>query len=208
MRALALSLFSCAAFSATVYTDSSLNLADYTIVEGTVNGSIAYSNPSANFQAVRTMTGAGYAGFAAMNPLFVYDPLMGVLTTIDVSALVSTTLSPWALYIEQDGMIYRAAVTASVSGTPQTSSASGLTADLFQRVDMAGGTLLLGNPDFGSAFILGFGQRLSVTKAATFTITFDDLSITLNTTPIGVPEPATLWLAGVVLGAAVWRRVF
>lgn len=118
LRRLLLSLIALPLFGATVYTDSTLTVANYTIQEGTSNASIAYSNPSGNFQAVRTLTGAGFAGFAAINPTFIYDPSMGVLNSIDISASVSAPSSPWALFILQGGLLYRASVTVLANGTP------------------------------------------------------------------------------------------
>lgn len=73
-------------------------------------------------------------------------------------------------------------------------------------MDLAAGTLVAGTPSYASAFSLGFGQRLSNGGPGTFSIAFDDLSITLHTTPAGVPEPATFGLAAAAMLVFAWRR--
>lgn len=191
--------WTCAApaFAATVYTDPDLNIGDYSILQGgSANASVTFFNAGGAFTAVRTIgSGGGFIGFAAINSNFFYDPSMGSLASIDVSARLTTVGDLWALYILQGPNLYRAAVPIG-AGMGQTSSATGRVPANFGLVDLAAGTILPGAPDFSSAFTLGFGQRFSSEVAFVSTITFDDLTITLNT----VPEPSTA--AALMLGMA------
>jgi hypothetical protein len=198
---LSLTLAFSASATTVTYTDGTLAVANYNILQGSSPGaSVAFSNVSGTFVADRSIgSGGGFVGFAAINPSFSYDPSMGTLDSIDVSALISTSFSLWAFYVLQGSDLYRVSVNTG-SGTAVPSSATGILAANFALVNLGAGTISVGTPNFAAGFTMGFGQRVSASGALADRIAFDDLSITLNLTNAAVPEPSTLALCG---GAAL-----
>lgn len=88
-----------------------------------------------------------------MNSGFSYDPSMGVLNSIDTSALVTepNQTALWALFVSQGGSLYRAPVT-SPAESPQAASATGLLPGSFASVNLATGVMSPGVPYFFAAF--------------------------------------------------------
>ena len=64
------------------YTDSTFNLTDYSILQGSSNGTGTFTNPAGTFLATTVFSGSGFLGFAAINSSFSYNPVtMGALST-------------------------------------------------------------------------------------------------------------------------------
>ena len=145
---------------------------------------------------------------------WVYDPsVLGPITSISgsIDRALSAPGTPinnamFRLAIEQGGNIYFTSVpngTIFSDGTNHTLSGSGLTASNF-GLFTAGGFTIPGSqhPDFTQTFEFGYLVLSNVSGAVS---SFDNLSITVNSTPL--PAALPLFATGLgALGLLGWRR--
>jgi hypothetical protein len=214
--ALTMFMASVPAFSDVIFTDTTFNLADYTVTTpfksdsaSTVSDAQCAScgNPGQALQILMSLPNSGdEIALGFINNTFSYNPLtQGAISTISASADKNITLNQsgtdlgntFRPLIEQDGNFYLAAipgpaVTGSTTGF-NTLSQAGLTASSFQRFDFSTGAFVAGSPNFsGDAMLFGLGQVtiLGGEKNVSFEADYDNLKLDI----VSTPEPSTLKL--------------
>jgi hypothetical protein len=160
------------------------------------------------------------ATFAIAENLFVYNPsTQGGILSINASVNkdFSSTENSMGIgnsfrpFIEQGGNFYLAMISGPLLNGPgdtgyNTLSANGLTAADFVLFNFTTGVSGAGNPNFdGSQITFGLAQNFNLAAGTTNTADYDDLSITVNQTPL--PAALPLFAGGLgALAALGWRR--
>jgi hypothetical protein len=178
------------------------------------------------FSVANTTSSTATGSLALINPAFSYNPgTQGTVVSINASIFKEVNLTPppagvpynfnytFIPLIEQDGNFYLSVISGPEIDSPSTTSgfntlsASGLTADDFNELNLSTNSLSANHPNF-SGDAMSFGLASAVTNVSggpAFGITSisQDLSIQLVTTP----EPSMLLLiAGVLPVLGVLRR--
>ncbi len=233
---LSLFLVSTAAADVTFTDANFNDFASYTqtfgqVVNETITPSQCAScgSPGAALQIVfsvgDTTSSTATGSLGLINSAFSYDPAtQGTVESINASIFKEVNLTPpppgvnydfaysFIPLIEQDGNFYLSVISGPAIDSPSTTSgfntlsASGLTADDFNELNLTNNSLSANHPNF-SGDTMTFGLASAVTNVSggpAFGITSisQDLSIQLVT-----PEPSMLLLlAGVLPLMGVWRR--
>lgn len=227
---LALLMLASVASADVIFTDTTFNLADYSLYSYTTDPSVVFLSPTrcegcgtpntmslaAQFDLAPGMLDRwSYA--ALINNTFAYDPqTQGAIGNLTVSGIKELTTSinvlggkAFPIRILQDGKIYTMAI---VDGNWQGTSSgfvsffqSGLTADMFTEFDYLTGTVGTGHPDFaGSVLYFGVGERTGWFSPAAVVVTNNWQNVTFDIAP--VPEPTSMVLLGSGLLGGVLRR--
>jgi hypothetical protein len=225
---LALALVPCRA--ATVFTDSTFTLSNYTqtlYTNNTATAGATYSvtqntgfgnpAPSLQFDVSWTVDTTFTIFDGLINSNFTYNPSTAAISTIDFSldryvtftsgtVILSNALANALL--EQGGNFYSDSITgpAFSEGTWQTVSAAGLTASSFCLYSFTTNTLdCTQHPDFSTAGgVISFGFRTGLGHSnALGTGTYDNYSDNLSFTVTAVPEPSAYGLVAAGL-AGLW----
>lgn len=177
-------------------------------------------NPGGGLQATVSYpagTGTSISDVGFVDGSLAYNPgVQGAIASItasydrrlDTNFTINLPFN-FRLVIEQGGVDYVTAINqggSDTGGAFHTLSASGLTANSFTQFDFLSGLGGSGHPDFTSGAML-FGV-LALTQNGpnqTFVATFDNISVTLDQTPL--PAALPLFASGLgALGLLGWRR--
>ncbi len=217
----------CGTASAVNFFDGDFDGGTYsTVVAATPNGSgtvtnfVSGGNPD---KFVRLTDSFGTTGLTQvqvalvqLNSAWVYDPsVTGAVSSIDIGGDIrndSILQSNLQVYLQQGSKLYFGFtdfVNLTVGGPWTPVAKSGLIDISFFEMNSDGSFNFLSNPDFsssGSSMEFGFGYATNTLGPITTPIEtsqeFDNVSITVNP----VPEPSTMFLAAVGIGAWIKRR--
>jgi hypothetical protein len=201
-----------ASASAVTFTDSAFNLADYTESPLYASGmdvlyiqNLIYGPCCALQIDAISMNPVSSSALAFINTSFSYDPatsgaIMSLSASADKDLMATAPLKGFGNTfhptIEQGGKFYVASIPGPSLFGMNTGykelAASGLTAADFQEYDFSTGKFVAGNPDFsGGLMEFGLTQMFTINDAPGLLATalYNDLAITLNTTPAITVSP-------------------
>lgn len=211
--ALAISTATMPVLAATVFTDNTFNLSDYTIETFQSGGAtvditqtLTSGNPGSALQVITDIPTHSSTFFTSqyfLNSSFLYNPgTQGAIQSIDyindiyVETSASLKSRGAAPVVFQGGNYYINIISlANVNGAWLTASADGLQAADFSLVTdlLTFATDASINPDFTSG-IIQFGTVTGTSDPGTAATTWDGRHDNLSYTVNAVPIPAAVWL--------------
>ena len=230
--AVSVAFFSAQA-ATTTFTDSTFNLADYTVTsvfKSDPTNTVTYAqcatcgDPSQALQITMTFpqSGGGSSALGFVNTTFSYDPsTQGAISSIGAFVNKDVTLdstssgftNTFRPLIEQDGNFYLATIPGPHFTGPTTGylslSNSSLVASDFVQYDFSTGTFGTANPNFGGdPMLLGLGQiTTSFGDFHQFEADYDNLTLSIHSTPDSGSTFLLMFIPVAVLLAATRQTI-